>query len=90
VNGQSSVDVENRPDITVLQVARLVFRSDNVLMHDLVVVFSQLPRPELNGQLVELAGEAEWRLVVLVFHARAGIDADIEGLVTLPSPLSTK
>jgi hypothetical protein len=59
-------------------------------MHDLVVVFSQLPRPELNGQLVELAGEAEWRLVVLVFHARAGIDADIEGLVTLPSPLSTK
>src|SRR5262249_21162060 len=36
---------------------------------------------QLDGQLVELAGEAERGLVIIVIHARAGIDSDIKKLV---------
>ena len=41
----------------------------------------ELRRPDLDRQLVERAGEAERHLVVLVVDRRAGIDADVEGLV---------
>ena len=36
---------------------------------------------ECDGQFVDRSGEGEWYLVVGVIHARARIDADIEGLV---------
>src|SRR5712671_1424153 len=39
-----------------------------------------LRRPEIKGQLVDFAGEAERELVTLV-HRRAGIDPNVEGLV---------
>ncbi len=38
-------------------------------------------RNQLDGQLVELAGEAERRLVVVVVHAGASVDPNIEGLI---------
>jgi len=38
----------------------------------------QLIRPELDGQLDDLAREGERHLVVLVFYSRARIDAYIE------------
>ena len=40
-----------------------------------------LRRPQLHCQLADLAGELEWHLVVLIVHRRAGVDADIEGLI---------
>ena len=40
-----------------------------------------IQRNQLDRQLVELAGEPERRLVVVVVHARAGIHPDVEGLV---------
>ncbi len=46
-----------------------------------MVIARQLRRPELEGELVELAGEAERHLVVLVVHGRARIDAHVEGFV---------
>ena len=46
-----------------------------------IIFFRQFRGSQLDRQLVELAGEAERRLVVVVVHARAGIDSDIEGLV---------
>jgi hypothetical protein len=36
---------------------------------------------QLDRQFIDLAGEPERRLVVLVLHARAGIHPDIESLV---------
>ena len=61
--------------------AHLVVRSGERMLDGLVVVLSELRWPQLDGQLVERAGKAERRLVVLVLHAQAGINADIEGLV---------
>ena len=48
--------VESCPETTVLRVARLVFRSNDVFVHDLAVVLGDLLLPELEGQL----GEAEF------------------------------
>src|SRR5450631_2113646 len=42
----------------------------------------QLRRTELDGQFVDLAVECERHLVVLFVHRRAGVDADVEGLVS--------
>src|SRR5205823_14774742 len=36
---------------------------------------------QLDCQLVEFSGEAKRRVIVLVVHARASINPDIEGLV---------
>src|ERR1019366_3390858 len=47
-----------------------------------LVLLRQLHRPELEGQLVDLAVERERHLVVLVVHTRSGIDPNIEGLVS--------
>src|SRR5262249_7387574 len=44
----------------------------------------QLHRPDLDGQLVELAGEFERHLVILIVHRRAGVAAHVERLVPLP------
>jgi hypothetical protein len=65
----------------VLRVARLVFRSNDVFVHDLVVVLCQLLRPELEGQLGDLTGKVERHLVIVVVHWRASVHADVEGLV---------
>src|SRR5262245_56980666 len=46
-----------------------------------MVIAGQLRWPELEGQLVDLAGEAERYLVVLVVHRRAGVDAHVECFV---------
>ena len=61
--------------------SRLIVRACEAFLKVRLTPRRYLRRPELDGQLVELAGEAERRLVVLVVHARAGIHADIEGLV---------
>jgi hypothetical protein len=37
--------------------------------------------PQLVGEFGDLAIEAERQLIILVFYRRAGIDADVEGLV---------
>ena len=62
-------------------VACLIVHSGERILNDLVVVLGQLRRPKLDGQLVELAGEAERHLVVVVVDRRARVDADVEGLV---------
>jgi hypothetical protein len=41
----------------------------------------QLHRPELEGQLVDLAVECERHLVVVFVHGRAGIDSDVKGFI---------
>ena len=41
----------------------------------------QLLRSEIEGQLVDLAREAERNLVIAVVHRRAGVHADVEGFV---------
>ena len=52
--------------------------------HQPFLVFGRQLRPvDLERQLVELAGERERHLVVLVVHRRAGVGADVEGLVPL-------
>src|SRR4030095_7328592 len=60
---------------------RLVIRSGDGFGLSLLILRRHLVRLELNSQLVELSGEAERRLVVLVIHPRAGINPDIEGLI---------
>lgn len=50
------------------------------LLESSSVPFGKPHRSEAEGQLVELAVEAERHLVVLVVHRCAGIDPDIEGL----------
>jgi hypothetical protein len=42
-------------------------------MNDLTIVVRQLRGPKLEGQLVELAGEAERHLVILIIHRSARI-----------------
>ena len=59
----------------------LVVRYGDRFLQLLPSVIGQLRRSELEGQLVDLAGEGERHLVVLVVHPRAGVDADVEGLV---------
>src|SRR5882724_9198671 len=39
-------------------------------------------RPELEGHVVDRTVECEGHLVVLVVHRRAGVDPDVEGLIT--------
>ena len=46
-----------------------------------VLFFRSLQRNQFDRQLTHLAGESKRRLVVVVVHARAGINPDIEGLV---------
>src|SRR4029077_11619462 len=59
----------------------LVINTSDSFGLGLLVCCHHLIGSEFNGQLIELAGEAERWLVVLVVHARAGIHPDIEGLV---------
>src|SRR5205823_6994386 len=51
------------------------------LLKEFLLFGRPIRRFELNGQLAELAGKAERRLIVLVVHAGAGIDTDIERLI---------
>src|SRR6476620_4478144 len=60
---------------------RLVVNTSDSFRFGLLVRSHHLARSEFDSQFVELAGEAERRLVVLVVDARAGINPDIEGLV---------
>jgi hypothetical protein len=64
-----------------LLVARLVFRSDDVFVHDVAVLLGDLLLPELEGQLGDLTGKVERHLVIVVVHWRASVHADVEGLV---------
>ena len=65
-----------------MAIFRLVSGSGESVLNDLMFLARQLYRPELEGQLVDLAVEAERHLVVLVVHRRAGVDPDVEGLVS--------
>ena len=55
------------------------FRLLNLLLEELFL--RSIQRDQLDRQLIDLARETKWRLVVVVVHARASIHADIEGLV---------
>ncbi len=68
--------------------ARLIIRSGECVLNDLMVLARHLRWPELDGQLGELAGEAERRLVVVFVHRGAGVQADVEGFVYFPSIVS--
>src|SRR4030095_8393574 len=61
---------------------RLVIRSGDGFGLSLLILRRHLVRLELNSQLVELSGEAERRLVVLVVHPRASVHTNVEGLLT--------
>src|SRR5262249_4172082 len=60
---------------------QLIPRSGEGVLDDLMVIAGQLRWPELEGQLVDLAGEAERQLIVLVVDWRAGVDAHVECFV---------
>src|SRR5271167_1022366 len=60
----------------------LVFGYGDCFRSGLVVVCGKLRRTEFEGQLVDLAGEWERYLIVVVVHSGAGIHADVEGLVS--------
>src|SRR5947207_14881128 len=62
--------------------ARLVLGPGESFVNDLLIRRRQLLRPEVEGQLVDLAVEAERHLIVLVVHRRAGVYSNVEGLVT--------
>src|SRR6266581_302529 len=47
----------------------------------LFVLRRQLRRLERDRQLVDLARECEWDLIIAVIHRRTGFRADVEGLV---------
>src|SRR6266851_7566153 len=55
----------------------------HLLLQFLDVLLRQFRPVELEGQLVQLAGELERHLIVLVVHRRAGVGADVEVLVPL-------
>src|SRR5262249_41011504 len=61
--------------------SNLIMRVGARMLDKLLIVARELHRPELEGELAELASEAERHLVVLVVDGRAGVDAHIEGLV---------
>src|SRR5437899_12325467 len=60
---------------------RLVVNLRVCFVNGLLVSGSHLRWFQFDCQLVEFAGEAKRRLVVLVLDARAGINADVEGLI---------
>src|ERR1051326_2804261 len=60
---------------------RLIFRVREGRLNAPLFLTLQLYRSESIGQLSDLAGKAERDLIVLVVHRRAGIHADIEGLI---------
>ena len=59
----------------------LVVGSGKCFLCGLSIHRGQLLRPEIEGQLVDRAIEAEGHLVVLIVHPGAGVGPDIEGLV---------
>src|SRR6476661_1361344 len=60
---------------------RLVINTGNGFGLGFLVLCHHLTRSEFDSQLVELAGEAERRLVILVVHTRASIHPDVERLI---------
>src|SRR5262245_41647827 len=58
------------------------------LLHGLLFRRQHLAPPDLNGELVQLPGEAERVLIVLVVHGCAGVATDVEGLVPLENERS--
>src|SRR5436190_24241272 len=60
--------------------ARLVVQSSDGFGLGLLVLSRHLVRPEFVGQLVNRPGKVEGQRVAVV-HPRAGIAADVEGLV---------
>ena len=65
----------NRHDLS-----RLVPRSFERVSNDLLLILRHLRRAKLEGQLVDLAGEAEGQLIAVV-HRRAGVAADVKRFV---------
>src|SRR4029078_9492606 len=65
----------------LLSVARLVVQSSDGFGLGFFVIGSHLRWFEFDGQLVELASEAERRLVILIVNPRASIHPDIKGLI---------
>src|SRR3954454_4257505 len=63
--------------IAVASVVRTCARVPN----DLMLVAGELHRPDLDGELVKLAGEAEGHLIVLVVNGGTGIDTHVEGFL---------
>src|SRR6185295_4520561 len=62
----------------------LIARLGDRFLHLPAVFIGQLHRPHVEGQLVDRTLEAEGHLIVLVVYGRAGVDPDIESLVTYP------
>src|SRR5271165_4951989 len=60
----------------------LVLRDGDCFRSRLVVLRGKLRRTEFEGELVDLAGEGEGHLIVVVVHPGAGIHANVEGLVS--------
>ena len=58
----------------------LVARFGAGVLDGALLVAGELHRPEFERQLVELAVEAEWNLIVVVVDWRARVDPDIESL----------
>src|SRR5262245_47537243 len=57
----------------------LVVRLRKAQLDDLLIRARQLLRPQLDRQLLDLAGEVERHLVIVVDRS-AGVDADVERL----------
>lgn len=75
------------PDGTVLGfrsllLAHLVVPLALVREHDLFAG-TQLRMLEIDRQLVELASEPKWHLIVLLVHRRASIHTHVEGVIPL-------
>src|SRR5262249_10536527 len=60
------------------ELLRLVFSILDLLSKGLLL--RRIKRSQLDCQLIEIAGEPEWWLIVVVIYSRAGIHSDIEGL----------
>ena len=61
---------------------RLVYGYGLCSRNLLLVRCRKLHRPEVEGQQVDGAGEGERHLIVLLVHRCAGVNADVEGLVS--------
>jgi hypothetical protein len=66
----------------VLRPLHLILRYGDGFTHLRLIQLGQLQWSELEGQLVDLAVEAERHLIVLVVHRRMRIYSNVKGLVT--------
>src|ERR1035437_2802965 len=70
---------ESRPVISALLLC--VSRACRRLLELLHIARGEFRFIQTDGQLVNFAGELERDLIVLIVHRRAGVAADVEGLV---------